>query len=552
LSDGLASTEASAGYPRERDETRSAILAAARRLYDRDGIEAVRLSAVAAEAQLATAAVYGQFCGRRELLAQLLPQAELPEELRLPEAKAPEAAKPAEAASARAPENSYDSLMRAQAQALDQLARRVIVPGRRDGTDAALSRLETRLGMAEKGIAVLEQRLDGGLKTLEAETGKLAASLKEIRRRVERFEERQQAALAALRLDLLSPQRGISGPPAGAEAVEPGQGSAEVLAFPLEQNTRLLNRDVAPDSISVAPSDGKPLHTFPESAQALPPAAPEERPDPPAEADYLHSARQAAIEAALAAQAAEKPKRRRFSRRSLKRWAAIGIAAFLVLWFDIYVFAHYAPAKADEVQPQAATALKQRQASGPRAQLLRGLRYLNGKGAATDVDRAALWIGRAAAGGDPVAGNFLGVFYQTGTGVAADMKTAIRWYEAAARQGNLKAMTNLGKLYAGGWREGVDYAKAAAWFSRAARYGEVDAAFDLAILYERGQGVSRNLALAYKWYAVAAAGGDSKAASRILFLEGDMTPEELEAGQHALAAFKPHPADPKANSLSAT
>jgi TPR repeat protein len=497
---------------------RSAILAAARRLYDRDGIAAVSLSAVAAEAQLATAAVYGQFCGRRELLAQLLPQAELPEELRLPEAK-PEVAKPAQAA--KAPENSYDGLMRAQAQALDQLTRRVIVPGRRDGTDAVLSRLETRLGVAEKGITALEHRLDGGLKNLDGETGKLAASLKEIRHRVERFEERQQAALAALRLDLhnLAPQRILSSPPAEAEADparEPGPDMAAVLAFPI----------------------------------TLPPPAPEEPPEPPAEPDYLHSARQAAIEAALAAQAAAKPKRRRFSRRSLKRWVLIGIAGFLVLWFDIYVFAHYAPAKADEVQPQAV--LKQRQASGPRAQLLHGLRYLNGKGEPTDVDRAAQWIGRAAAGGDAVAGNFLGVFYQTGTGVGADMKTAIRWYEAAARQGNLKAMTNLGKVYAGGWREGVDYAKAAAWFNRAAQYGEVDAAFDLAILYERGQGVSRNLALAYKWYAVAGAGGDAKAAARAQFLITELTAEELDAARHALAAFKPQPADPKANTLSAT
>jgi len=500
-------TGASWTCPREREDVRAAILAAAERLVARDGAEAISLSAVAGEAQLAEAVVYGHFSGLKDLLAQLKPEeAETPQSEAAAETPAGAAGLPEKA------DSSYDGLMRAQAEALDRLAKRVMVPRqpRRDGTEAALTRLETRLGVTEQGLAALEKRLGENLKSLGAESESLAGSLKDIRQRLEKFEERQLEALAGLRLQVhnLSRTEPQAAPPPDAQVVE----------FPI----------------------------------AMPQPVREETPSH--EPAYLASARRAAIDAALAAAAAVAAKPVAHRRRSWKRWSLIGLAAVLVIWFDVYVFAHYQPAEGGTTQAVAMPARRVQPYAppGPRQQLLRGLKYLNGSGVATDVGKAAVWIGRAAAGGEPVAQNFLGVLYQTGTGVGADMTAAIRWYEEAARRGNLKAMTNLGKLYAGGWREGVDYVKAAGWFGRAAAYGEADAEFDLAILYERGLGVSRNLGEAYKWYAVAGAGGDSHARARAEILAAQLLPAELEAAQRAAASFRPLPADPRANAVPAS
>jgi localization factor PodJL len=243
---------------------------------------------------------------------------------------------------------------------------------------------------------------------------------------------------------------------------------------------------------------------------------------------------------------------RRFVRRN--RWLLVAVAAVLVVWFDVYVFAHYQAADAAAPDPQQQVVLHPRPANGPiawspRAQLVRGLKYLNGTGVQVDVDKAHLWLERAALRGNAVAQNLMGVLYQTGTGVRADTPAAIRWYEAAAMQGNLQAMTNLGKVYAGGWKEGTDYVKAAVWFAKAAQYGEVDAQFDLAVLYELGQGVSRDRLEAYKWYMIAGKNGDSHAATRAAALASELEPEELQAADAAVTGYAPIAVDRAANDV---
>jgi TPR repeat protein/AcrR family transcriptional regulator len=509
----MAVPDATWSRPRERAEMRAAILEAAQRLLQRDGIDAVTLSAVAGEAKIARAVIYSHFSSRKELLSQLQP---VPAEEVAPDD--PPAQPAGESKPAPPPDDDYESVMRAQAEALDHLAKRVIVPKlpRRDGTDATLLRLDTRLGVVEQAFTALERRMDEKLKALGGETEGLAATLKDIRRQVEKFEERQQGALAQLRQDVFYPS------PPDKQSAKPEPVFAEVV-FPLEQTD---------------------AGETPEPSRVLSPGP-----------EYLRSARQAAIDAAQLAATSEPRRAPRFKLRlGWKRMTLLGIAALLVIWFDIYVYAHYQPAEGGFVRPQQQAVVVKRPVKpfvtpSPRAQLIRGLKYLNGTGVAIDVTKAALWIGRAASSGQPVAQNYLGVLYQTGTGVAADMKAAIGFYEAAALQGNLKAMTNLGKLYAGGWREGTDYVKAAAWFGRAAAFGEGDAQFDLAILYERGEGVSRNIAEAYKWYAVAGANGDAHAAARAEILAAQLLPGDLQAAKKAAADFKPLPPDPAANAV---
>ena len=410
----------------------------------------------------------------------------------------------------------YEKMMRAQAEAMDHLTRRVIVPKslRREGTDSVLSRIEARLSIAEKSHAALDQSVGGKLKGASDQLAMLASSLEETKARLEKFEERQQAVIAELRLDLLKLGR----------RAEPA-----------------MSASIAEAAANAVPSNEPVFEAFEQKPAEESPAAGRVQ-------SYLCSARAAAIQAAE--KVAAKPKPARASWRKLMkrwRWPLIVAASVVVASFDAYVVTHGAPAPV-AVSDASAVPLKHRVLT-PAMQLARGLQYLNGTGVATNVEKAARYLERAARAGLPVAQNYMGVLYQTGTGVRANMATAVAWYEAAARSGNLKAMTNLGKAYAGGWSEGTDFAKAAEWFGRAAGFGDIDAEFDLAVLYERGAGVTRSLPDAYKWYVIAGAHGDAHAAERATVLASQLSPNDLLAAQAAAALFRPAQTDNAANDI---
>jgi localization factor PodJL len=548
---------------------RAAIVAAAEVLYQRGGADAVTLSAVAREVNFARGTIYAHFASRRDLVALVAPPDEVPPpdfsplpepeslepvSLETPELELQEAALPAEPAppepaladplpsdpepshpssdvpSPQEAEN-YDTLMRAQAEALQEITKQVIVPKPRTATDAALSRLDARLSVAEKSLQALEQRMGERLKGLDVDTGALAERLHGLRQRLEKFEERQTAALAQIRLDVHNLQ-------IGKPAFEPIRGPQPLPEPEIVPQDEPSTEGETPAEPAV---DGEPVAPAGQSVRV---------------ADYLMSARRAANDAAerLATRPApRKPAWLRFFSRN--RWLILAAAAALIGWFDVYVFAHYQPAEgravpaAETRSPSSAAAKRE---WSPRAQLVRGLKYLNGTGVPVDLAKARVWIESAALRGHPVAKNLMGVLYQSGTGVGVNIPMAIGWYEGAAKAGNLKAMTNLGKLYAGGWPQGTDFGKAAEWFARSAACGDVDAAFNLAVLYERGAGVVRNLPQAYKWYAIAARQGDRNAAARAQTLAAELAPEEREAADAAAMAFRPTPVNAAANETPAT
>lgn len=181
------------------------------------------------------------------------------------------------------------------------------------------------------------------------------------------------------------------------------------------------------------------------------------------------------------------------------------------------------------------------------AEVLLGLKYLEGTGTPVNEAEAARWFERAAAQGDPIGEYRLGTLYERGRGVAADATKAARWYAAAANQGNRKAMHNLAVAYAQGSGVQKDYALAAQWFSRAANLGLADSQFNLAVLYERGLGVPQSLLDAYKWYAVAAAQGDAESRQRIDALATQIRPDDRAAAQRSADGFKPQPMKSSAN-----
>ena len=197
----------------------------------------------------------------------------------------------------------------------------------------------------------------------------------------------------------------------------------------------------------------------------------------------------------------------------------------------------------------------QANAGNAKAELVVGLKYLDGDGVAANPLEAAKWLERAAEQGMPFAQYRLGTMYdpqnRQGTandrGVPADPARAVHWYELAAQAGNRKAMHNLAVAYASGNGTAKNLAEAARWFSKAAALGLADSEFNLAVLYERGMGVPQSLLDAYKWYAIAAASGDPESKARIDALSSQLSPDDKAAAQKAAESFRPQPLDAKAN-----
>jgi localization factor PodJL len=182
-----------------------------------------------------------------------------------------------------------------------------------------------------------------------------------------------------------------------------------------------------------------------------------------------------------------------------------------------------------------------------KAELIVGLKYLDGDGVAVSEADAAKWLGRAALAGQPVAQYRLGTLYERGRGVAADPVKSVHWYTLAAQAGNRKAMHNLAVAYASGTGVAKNLPEAARWFAKAAALGLSDSQFNLAVLYERGLGVPQSLIDAYKWYAIAATAGDSESKARIEALATQLSADDRAAAQRSVDSFHAQPLDPKAN-----
>lgn len=186
-------------------------------------------------------------------------------------------------------------------------------------------------------------------------------------------------------------------------------------------------------------------------------------------------------------------------------------------------------------------------AGSVNAELVLGLKYLEGDGVAASDTEAMRWITKAAQQGQPVAQYRLGTMYERGRGTTADTKKAHDWYAKSAQQGNRKAMHNLAVSYAQGAGAEKNFSEAARWFTQASQLGLVDSQFNLAVLYERGLGVPPSLRDAYRWYAIAGANGDTESKSRLEALGTQITPEDRATAQKAAADFHPQPMNRAAN-----
>jgi AcrR family transcriptional regulator len=550
--------------PLERESKRKAIVEAARAIAAEKGFVAVTLSAVALKMGFAPAVVYGYFATRNELLEQLsldeesetaapsaaaepadepdAPEPE-PEKSAEQEPAAPEAvtetepemaAKPETgtpaAPAAASPENDkppgeFKAIMKMQADELDKLAKRIIVPKsqQREGTDAVLSRLETRLHVLEQAFSELQKKQATELKDLHRQAGSATAAVLKLQTRLEDAETRNREIFAELRLGIYN----LENPEAGKAKYVPPSESGEAFEPPQPQI------DPAPE--------------------------PEEREQN--RNRFLSSARAAAMNA----WAAPPPPRESFLRRMPRR-KQFEIAALTLLLFIGGVAGawRFMPPDTNSVPGRTAIVAAPQQAGTPvvkdrltmlaeagdaKAELILGARMMSGKDAGRNATAGARLIEDSARRGEPVAQNYAGVLYRSGIGVAPDMAKAARWFEASALQGNRSAMANLGKLYAGGWKDRTNYGEAVLWFARAANFGDTDSAFNLAVLYEMGKGVPASVFDAFKWYSIAATQGDLHASARASEIAELLRPDEITLALIIARDFKPASFNRAANEM---
>jgi len=594
-----------------RSETRKAILAAARDMIERDGLEKTSLLRIAETTDIAPNTVYAYFVRKSDLISAIVaddlssfartirvgfpfsPEPEFtendigpseiaytaehaqirydaedaehaehePHPVEAVEVQAPVVARvrsedhdvaPA-APDEDAPANGDTGLISTIESRIAQLEARRVDPW-----------LERRLREFERMLSTLDERVGG----TPATDGNADNRLQQIVERLEAFEKKQATVVEEQAKALTETIE--------AREARLRQQQVELRTLTLEASGRLeaLERD-------------RELRAMATEMPAVDfaPRAPEPAPDEPvadvtddkhdeaasSEQSYLAAARRAALTAQSLAKAEEKsfveevsawaaPVKAR-SRLLVSVCAALGI----VLFGSEFLLSHRAAATQPAHPPvMQAAKLQFPPAKGPhgsdfasinaaalsgssRAQLGLGLAYLNGAGVTEDDARAAHWLESSATAGDAVAQYWLATLFEHGKGEHADAAEAIRWYEAAALQGNLKAMYKLAVSYAEGWGTRQNYGEAARWFSRAAEYGFVNAQFNLGVLYEHGYGVPQSLLDSYKWYALAAAQGDKDSAARVEALSSQLSADDLATAKDAVAAFKPLTLNPEAN-----
>ena len=191
------------------------------------------------------------------------------------------------------------------------------------------------------------------------------------------------------------------------------------------------------------------------------------------------------------------------------------------------------------------------------AQYTLGLAYHEGRGVASDPDKASLWYRRAAEQGHVEAQYALGnVLEKAGNadeahawytkaamhGHAAAQKilSSEKWKDVAApiaapqshaptqnaaemspealeklheqaEAGDMDAQYNLGILYYNGEGAPQDYVQAMNWFHLAAQQGDADAQFNLGIMIGRGEGVKKDPKISLQWFQKAAEQGHAEA-----------------------------------------
>ncbi|MBV9576753.1 MAG: sel1 repeat family protein [Gammaproteobacteria bacterium] len=100
-----------------------------------------------------------------------------------------------------------------------------------------------------------------------------------------------------------------------------------------------------------------------------------------------------------------------------------------------------------------------------------GVRYLLGRGAVQNDQKAFYYFNRAAEDGDPLAQNELAYLYAAGKGTKQDYTQALNWYQKAADHGLASAQYNLALMYLYGLGTPKNKTLALNWLQKSAAHG---------------------------------------------------------------------------------
>jgi TPR repeat protein len=531
MTDGMAQPNHESGQSSKRQELQESILEAARRVLERHDPTELTLDGVATEADLPMETVETCFRDTNDLVLSLAAQ----ELTRV--ASAMYADRNDERPWAASSSGAL-SLLHWAAEIIDAPQASPASPITSDTVLGAQSHAPWGADSPDQSVAVDDDsvsKLDQGLKELEKLQGDIAAELQDGRMRL---------------LEALPPP-----PPFEHETIE---------APPLPHDPDATMQLPAFDPAMLVPKSSADTEAKPEN--------------------LLAAARRAAIEAAVQKAKADDGGRARvlrpITKGSKKNPLLLGVTGLLIIGGVFVIgyrvaFDYGVRDGAEQVATQAATAQATENPTPPvgtivatptepdlapmerlvelastgnsKAELLLGLRYLEGDGVPHDEAEAFHWFQESAQDGEAVAQYWLANLYGRTTNANADPAQSMRWYGEAARQGNRMAMNNLAVAHAEGIGTEKNMGEAAHWFGEAAAHGYIVAQFNLAVLYERGDGVPQDLTEAYKWYAVAAAQGDNAAKERVAALDMELTPDQLNRARQAALTFSPTPLNRAAN-----
>lgn len=166
------------------------------------------------------------------------------------------------------------------------------------------------------------------------------------------------------------------------------------------------------------------------------------------------------------------------------------------------------------------------------AQMVLGTAHMNGTRFAKDDTLAAKYLQLAAEqidikpaelGARALAQYFLASLYEQGRGVEKSHDTAIQYLKLAATNGNSGAEFDLGVLYTDG-RRGVaaDKAQGCQLFVKAADQGHIRAMHNAAYCYQSGTGVAKDLNTAVRYYTKASEAGSAWSQYNLAMAYGEL------------------------------
>lgn len=107
----------------------------------------------------------------------------------------------------------------------------------------------------------------------------------------------------------------------------------------------------------------------------------------------------------------------------------------------------------------------------PKTKAGMGARYLLGRGAPQNNEKAFAYFQQGAREGDPFAQNELAYLYAAGKGTQRNDAKAFSWYQKAASHGLASAEFNLGLMYLHGIGTTPDQALGMEWIKKSAAHG---------------------------------------------------------------------------------